>query len=70
MPRAKARRSFDDGTRSYNGPPHPEWRVVARGDIPHRQIYKVDRNGASSTFFNPEEEKYIWALAVDGKGNV
>jgi hypothetical protein len=39
------------------------------GTSPDGKIYRVDRNGASHTFFTPEG-KYIWALAVDGKGNV
>jgi hypothetical protein len=36
---------------------------------PDGKIYKVDRNGSGTPFFDPEA-KYIWALAVDAKGNV
>ena len=39
------------------------------GTSPDGKIYKVDRNGASTTFFNGDD-KYIWALAVDARGNV
>src|SRR5438445_525045 len=50
-------------------------RVVAAAALtlvatsPDGKIYKVDRSGARSEFFDPED-KYTWALAVDGKGNV
>ena len=33
------------------------------------KIYRIDRNGTATTFFDPEE-KYIWALASDAKGNL
>ncbi|PYQ96319.1 MAG: hypothetical protein DMF97_15570, partial [Acidobacteria bacterium] len=36
---------------------------------PDGRIYKVDRNGHSTVFFD-SEDKYIWALAIDGTGNV
>ena len=39
------------------------------GTSPDGKIYKVDRNGTATTFFDPDD-KYIWALAVDGRGNV
>ena len=39
------------------------------GTSPDGKVYKVDRNGSATTFFDPED-KYIWALAVDGRGNV
>ena len=39
------------------------------GTSPDGKIYKVDRNGTATTFFDPED-KYIWALAVDAKGNL
>ncbi len=39
------------------------------GTSPDGKIYKVDRDGKATTFFTPDE-KYIWALAVDGKGDV
>ena len=37
------------------------------GTSPDGRIYKVDRNGTATTFFDPED-KYIWALAVDAQG--
>ena len=39
------------------------------GTSPNGKIYKVDRAGASTMFFDPGE-KYIWALATDAKGNL
>ena len=36
------------------------------GTSPDGKIYKVDRNGAATTFFDPDD-KYIWALAVDAR---
>ena len=37
------------------------------GTSPDGKIYKVDRNGTATTFFDPDD-KYIWALAVDAQG--
>ena len=39
------------------------------GTSPDGRIYKVDRNGTATTFFD-SDDKYIWALAVDAKGNL
>src|SRR5262249_43048681 len=39
------------------------------GTSPDGKIYLVDRTGKAKTFYN-SEDKYIWALAVDGKGNL
>jgi hypothetical protein len=36
---------------------------------PNGQVYVIDGNNPARPFFNPEE-KYIWALAVDGTGRL
>ena len=47
--------------------PAPDGLYVATS--PDGRIYKVDREGKDTVFFDPED-KYIWSLAVDAKGNV
>lgn len=47
--------------------PAPDGLYVATS--PDGRIYKVDREGKDTVFFDPED-KYIWCLAVDAKGNV
>src|SRR5262249_6637736 len=39
------------------------------GSSPDGKIYRVDADGTSTTFFDPED-KYIWALAVAPDGTV
>ncbi len=39
------------------------------GTSPDGKIYKVDRRGTGTTFFEPGE-KYIWALATDARGQL
>jgi hypothetical protein len=36
---------------------------------PEGRIYKVDRDGKDTVFFDPDD-KYIWSLALDSKGNL
>src|SRR2546428_13797180 len=43
--------------------------LVFVGTSPDGKIYKLDRDGKSTTFYSGDD-KYIWALAVDAKGNV
>ena len=47
----------------------PERRHLRRPPRLTARSTTVDRNGAATTFFDPEE-KYIWALASDAKGNL
>ena len=39
------------------------------GTSPDGQIYLVDRNGGGKPFFG-NDDKYIWSMVVDGKGNL
>ena len=62
--RAVLRRGGARGPRAWRPAPNGGLYV---GTSPDGKIYKVDRNGAATTFFDPEE-KYIWALAIDAQG--
>lgn len=37
---------------------------------PDGQIYRVDAGGKAAPFFKPDDNKYIWSLAVDASGNI